>query len=219
MPTGRSDTSLTDTLVNAMALTWVFGRGPWLSIACGDDVCTVMPRWYYDALGGPAYLVSAFLEFGLDITVDLSDCVQDVTFCSARFMQIGNQLTAVPKLGRLLARIPVDFKSDTVKLSKKLLYEKGVSIAPFGKIDPNIGHFSRWLMRHGSQSQSSVQRNDWDRWSDGSLESTPLDVYRYYADNYGLDVAMTDGIASAIANMAPGIVDDPILCHIVDTDT
>lgn len=191
MQSGWPDTSVGDTLVNAGMKTQIHGSGrSWVSIICGDDSVTITTRSEMDRLGGVGGITMKYAAFGMEVTAKVSTDPLDVEFCSGRFFPVGSTYVLFPRVGRILSKIACDLKIRSPE--NRLAWLRGITatLRDYARFDPVLGAlgesfdeqlgFGKVLIDDGWEFKQSF---------DGSLHSSPHDVYTYYDHHYGLSSA------------------------------
>lgn len=226
MQSGYPDTSLGDTILNAVMKTFIHGKGGnWASLICGDDSVTVTTLGELRRLGGIPGIVAAYAKFGMEVEASYSTNVLDIGYCSGRFLPQFGSHVLVPKTGKILSK---SFWSTREYNDLNLrAWANGVcnSLDLIGVRDPIVASVSRVVRQQtntrkvlktevagGQYSAVYQSQNKEVDWSN---------VYYAYAHWYNLFESDVQHLCGPVAEqfLLDARVDDPLLSHIVRIDT
>lgn len=219
MQSGWPDTSVADTLLNCVMKFELHGiGGPWITIINGDDSVTITTSGYLRSLG-IGNLKKQYADFGMEVSMTASRDYRDVEFCSARFVDAGSQHLLMPKTGKLLARICSDQKDRNP--ANYAAWARGVAITlnQFGKSDRLLGALGKAIDRNMGEGKIVIERNEYQRFSDGSVELDEFHQDLYYDHYYGLSTGEVDRLVDHLSSLAmPCITTDTQMVNIVTQD-
>lgn len=205
MQSGWPDTSLGDTIINAIMKTAIHGPGGnWCSLICGDDSVTVTTLREIEKLGGLPGIIGNYTNFGMEVEASLRLNPLDVEYCSGRFLPQFDSFTLVPKTGKLLAR---SFWS-TKEYSEANLHAwtNGVcnSLDIIGRTDPIIQSVSN-VVRSQTQTRkvlkSEAAGNPYSvSYRAGTRPVDSAGIAHAYAHWYGLFSADVEHLCSNVSS-------------------
>lgn len=187
MQSGWPDTSLTDTVVNAIMKYSIHGVGGlWLSIIMGDDSVTITTRKSLASLGGESAILKQYEAFGMEIELSVKHFALDVEMCSSRFFPCGESYILMPKPGKIIARSLTDMVDRSPAGQKEWL--KGIATGHeyAGRVDHVIGSMARGIRKTVGQGEGLIVRDDYKIQILKNVPTTTwLDVCIYYDHHYG----------------------------------
>jgi hypothetical protein len=216
MQSGWPDTSVGDTLVNAIMKYAAHGVGQnWISIICGDDSITVTTRKALEARGGPNGLITSYQSFGMEVTLKVSDDPLDVEFCSGRFHPCRGSYLLVPKTGRILARICFDVVDRAPRKHNAWLRGISETLLHFGRVDPLLAALGKNLdERLGEGLVIKEAVNEYGhRYGDGVIQPSWEDTCMYYDAHYSMSEADVRECVAVISQSQLGTFTHSSLLH------
>lgn len=221
MQSGWPDTSVGDTIANAVMKTSIHGPDRlWTSIICGDDSVTVTTDRELAARGGVAGIVRSYADFGMEVEASIKECALDVEFCSARFYPQFSTYVLMPKPGKLLAKLLWDNtrRSDSDRLC--WLRSIAETFLAFGKVDPILEAFGYSMkirlplgptLRDYNEYKLVMAKDDKPRdW---------LGVYAYYGHWYNMSSKNIADLCDYILISDPfQMHSHPLMMHMANTD-
>jgi hypothetical protein len=209
MQSGNPDTGLGDSIINAIMKTYIHHEsGNWSTIICGDDSVTVTTLSALNELGGAAGIRAAYLELGMEATVEVRTHPLSVEFCSGRFQPSGSSYILVPKTGKMLTRAFWDIVPR--RPAGQLAWSRGVALGllSFGRHNPFYATLGRRVL--SLCGAGPVIRTD-DPYSifapglaDHAKPLRPFDPEGfavYHAYHYGYTSKETDALIEGLSNV------------------
>jgi hypothetical protein len=225
MQSGWPDTSLGDTVINAMMKYRLHGIGEnWISIVMGDDSITITTRKTLSKMGGLDALSKGYAEHGMEIEMQLWDHPLDAEMCSSRFFPVtkadGRETyVLLPKTGKLIAKSLTDLRDRSS--AQQLEWLKGIATGHehTGKVDYLIGAMARGIRRQVGQGKGDVELNPYKIHHTTNVCSTWDQCAVFYDHHYGLSEEAILHAAHELENLQFGESStDSILQLIVDHD-
>ena len=223
MQSGWPDTSVGDSLLNAVMKYYIHGLGKlWVSIIQGDDSVTVMTRSLFESLGGATGMIEQYSDFGMEVKVFPYWNVLDVEFCSGRFFPIGESYRLVPKSGRLMAKILHDKVDRPASDHDPWLRGIASTLATFGRTDPLLAALASRITDIVGEGDTLPEKfNPYTKWSDSpAAQPSWLEVCTYYDHNYGFSEADVLHCIRTLQTTQLGghVCDDPLVNLLGITD-
>lgn len=190
MQSGWPDTACGDTIINTIMKMEIHGIGtPWISIICGDDSITVTLLSEITKLGGTAGIISSYAAFGMEVKAVYSHDVNDVEFCSGRFMPAGDDYALVPKVGKIIARIGHDMADRGIAGRKAWCRGIAHTLGFLGKQEPLLAALATGLhAAHGDGKMITAIHNPWKvNYVANQAMVQPHQMLSYYDHHYHLN--------------------------------
>lgn len=221
MQSGWPDTSVGDTIANAVMKTSIHGpERLWTSIICGDDSVTVTTDQELAARGGVAGIVRSYANFGMEVEASIKECALDVEFCSARFYPQFATYVLMPKPGKLLAKLLWDNtrRSDSDRLC--WLRSIAETFLAFGKVDPILEAFGYNMKMRLPTGPTLRDYNEYKLvMAKGDTPRDWLGVYAYYGHWYNMSAKNIADLCDYILTSDPfQMHSHPLLMHMSNTD-
>lgn len=221
MQSGWPDTSVGDTIANAVMKTSIHGVNRlWTSIICGDDSVTVTTDRELRARGGVRGIVRSYANFGMEVEASVKESAMDVEFCSARFYPQFQTYVLMPKPGKLLAKLLWDNTNRST--SDRLCWLRSIAetFLAFGRVDPVLEAFG-YSMK--IRLPSGPVLRDYNEYklvmSHGDEPRDWLGVYAYYGHWYNMSAKNIADLCDYILMSDPfQMHSHPLLIHMANTD-
>jgi hypothetical protein len=226
MQSGWPDTSIGDTIINAVMKYDVHGRGrKWISIICGDDSVTITTDKELERIGGIDQLVAHYAKFGMEVEGKFTDDPDIPEFCSSRFVRAGTLSNLLPnyilfpKIGKVLGRMGWDMVNRTPKQSDQWVVAIATTLRSFGKYDPVLASFATNILNRFSGTEAlELRRTEWERYFDNSRTYSQQDIYYSYHVHYGMSASDVDELADYLLTCELGALEHPYLQVLAQTD-
>jgi len=220
MQSGAPDTSLADTVINAMMKYDIHGLGDlWVSIVMGDDSVTVTTRKTLAKMGGVKGVLDQYIAFGMEIELLVKDDAADVEMCSSRFFKVGTTYVLLPKTGKIIARSLTDRKDRPARRQHEWLRGIATGHENTGKVDYLVGQLAIGIRRAVGTGIELVETNIYKVHHTTDVRSDWLDVCTFYDHHYGLSEAMVKHAGDQLATIRFGsLSSDSVLASIVQMD-
>lgn len=193
MQSGWPDTSVGDTLVNAVMKYDIHGHGrPWVSIICGDDSVTVTLRSELLRLGGVVGIRQRYLDFGMEVEAHERKNVFDVEFCSGRFLPTRDSMVLVPKTGKFIGKGGWDMTDRPLTERGDWLRSIVATLHQFGFYDPLLAALASGLRQSVGYGRALKSYNTFDKYVDGSQVPGRAELEDYYEHHYRMSPGQID---------------------------
>ena len=222
MQSGWPDTSVGDTLINAIMKRHIHGIGrAWISIICGDDSVTVTTRKEIERLGGLDSIIAEYAKFGMEVEALLRTNALDVEFCSSRFLPHKDSFVLFPKVGKILAKLCWDQVDRNEPNQKAWLRGICSTLEHYGKLDPLLEGLAFGLRQSLGEGKIIVQqRSEYKHWLNGTSTMDPIALSEYYAHHYQLSPTDISRLSLLLRHAKVGdLCDDSLLAQVVERDT
>jgi len=221
MQSGWPDTSFIDTAVNNILKYAIHGfGGRWIAIVCGDDSVVITTSGALAQLGFEPGITALYALYGMEVTCAIRHCVEDVEFCSSRFLVTAGTTLLVPKIGKILGRLLWD-KSDRNPANQRA-WLRGINnvLANYGQVDPLLKTLSKRIEQQLGQGRIiQPERTEFAQFFDGSMTIPLLDSLYHYQHNYGWSTTDYEHASTILSQITlPQHICDPLLCAMVATD-
>lgn len=201
MQSGWPDTSVADTLLNSVMKLELHGiGGPWITIINGDDSVTVTTSGYLNKLGIDN-LKAGYADFGMEVSMKASRDYRDVEFCSARFVEGPIHHVLLPKTGKLLARICSDMKDRNPANYAGWARGIAITLKQFSGCDRLLGALGDAIESNFGDGKVIIERNEWQRYSDGTAKLPDFYQNLYYDHYYGLSVGEVERLVEHLKEL------------------
>lgn len=200
MQSGWPDTSVGDTLVNAIMKRHIHGVGrKWISIICGDDSVTITTDKEIARLGGVNAIVKQYADFGMEVEASLTANPLDVGFCSGRFFPNGDTYVLMPKTGKLLGKLCWDTTDRNAEGQRAWLRGICATLEHYGQVDPILNSLCAGLSSSLGQGKVvASQRSEYKHWIDQRQTVNACDAYTYFDHHYQLSAREVDEVCSVL---------------------
>lgn len=221
MQSGWPDTSVGDTLINAIMKRHIHGIGrKWISIICGDDSVTITTDREIERLGGVQAIIKEYADFGMEVEAVLQADPLSVGFCSGRFMPLGDSFVLMPKTGRLLGKLCWDMTDRNPAGQKAWLRGICATLEHYGQLDLILASLAEGL-RHslGDGKTIAPMRSEYKHWLSDRHVINKDDVLQYYDHHYGLSADEVRHVCEVLRAARWGdLCRDRLVCELAAQD-